>query len=106
MKAAIVVEVGKTPIYGDFKEPVPAPGEVQVTVAPPRSAIWSKAGHPAPTIARRAGCLSWWGLTEWAALMMAAVCILRFRKRHSEAWRRGRSFGLRNVFRCRTIWMM
>jgi NADPH:quinone reductase-like Zn-dependent oxidoreductase len=32
MKAAIVVEVGKTPIYGDFKEPVPAQGEVQVTV--------------------------------------------------------------------------
>jgi NADPH:quinone reductase-like Zn-dependent oxidoreductase len=32
MKAAIVVEAGKTPIYGDFKEPVPANGEVQVTV--------------------------------------------------------------------------
>jgi NADPH:quinone reductase-like Zn-dependent oxidoreductase len=33
MKAAIVVETGKTPIYGDFKEPVPAPGEVRVTVS-------------------------------------------------------------------------
>jgi NADPH:quinone reductase-like Zn-dependent oxidoreductase len=33
MKAAIVVESGKTPIYGDFKEPVPANGEVQVTVS-------------------------------------------------------------------------
>jgi NADPH:quinone reductase-like Zn-dependent oxidoreductase len=33
MKAAIVVEAGKTPIYGDFKEPVPANGEVQVTVS-------------------------------------------------------------------------
>jgi len=32
MKAAIVVETGKTPVYGDFKEPVPADGEVQVTV--------------------------------------------------------------------------
>jgi NADPH:quinone reductase-like Zn-dependent oxidoreductase len=32
MKAAIVVEAGKTPVYGDFKEPVPAMGEVQVTV--------------------------------------------------------------------------
>jgi NADPH:quinone reductase-like Zn-dependent oxidoreductase len=32
MKAAIVVEAGKTPIYGDFEEPVPANGEVQVTV--------------------------------------------------------------------------
>ena len=32
MKAAIVVEAGKTPIYGDFKEPVPGNGEVQVTV--------------------------------------------------------------------------
>src|SRR5580658_2655214 len=32
MKAAIVLEAGKTPIYGDFKEPVPANGEVQVTV--------------------------------------------------------------------------
>ncbi len=31
MKAAIVVEAGHTPIYGDFKEPVPADGEVQVT---------------------------------------------------------------------------
>jgi hypothetical protein len=33
MKAAIVVETGKTPIYGDFKEPTPANGEVQVTVS-------------------------------------------------------------------------
>jgi NADPH:quinone reductase-like Zn-dependent oxidoreductase len=33
MKAAIVVEAGKTPIYGDFKEPVPADGEVPVTVS-------------------------------------------------------------------------
>jgi NADPH:quinone reductase-like Zn-dependent oxidoreductase len=33
MKAAIVVEAGKTPIYGDFKEPVPADGEVQVAVS-------------------------------------------------------------------------
>jgi NADPH:quinone reductase-like Zn-dependent oxidoreductase len=33
MKAAIVVEAGKAPIYGDFKEPIPAKGEVQVTVS-------------------------------------------------------------------------
>jgi NADPH:quinone reductase-like Zn-dependent oxidoreductase len=33
MKAAIVVEAGKAPVYGDFKEPVPANGEVQVTVS-------------------------------------------------------------------------
>jgi len=33
MKAAIVVEAGKTPIYGHFKEPVPAPGEVLVTIS-------------------------------------------------------------------------
>jgi NADPH:quinone reductase-like Zn-dependent oxidoreductase len=33
MKAAIVVEAGETPVYGDFKEPVPANGEVQVTVS-------------------------------------------------------------------------
>lgn len=33
MKAAIVVEAGKTPIYGDFQEPVPANGEVRVTVS-------------------------------------------------------------------------
>jgi len=32
VKAAIVVEAGKTPIYGDFREPVPGNGEVQVTV--------------------------------------------------------------------------
>jgi hypothetical protein len=32
MKAAIVVEAGKIPVYGDFKEPVPANGEVQVKV--------------------------------------------------------------------------
>src|SRR5712672_2932842 len=31
MKAAIVVEAGKTPVYGDFQEPVPANGEVRVT---------------------------------------------------------------------------
>src|SRR5580658_5834064 len=33
MKAAVVVEAGKTPIYGDFQEPVPESGEVQVTVS-------------------------------------------------------------------------
>jgi len=33
MKAAIVVEAGKTPIYGDFREPVPANGEVRVAVS-------------------------------------------------------------------------
>jgi NADPH:quinone reductase-like Zn-dependent oxidoreductase len=33
MKAAIVVEAGKPPIYGDFKDPVPGAGEVRVTVS-------------------------------------------------------------------------
>jgi NADPH:quinone reductase-like Zn-dependent oxidoreductase len=33
MKAAIVVEPGKTPIYGEFRDPIPANGEVQVTVS-------------------------------------------------------------------------
>jgi NADPH:quinone reductase-like Zn-dependent oxidoreductase len=33
MKAAIVVEAGKTPIYGDFEEPVAKTGEVRVTVS-------------------------------------------------------------------------
>jgi NADPH:quinone reductase-like Zn-dependent oxidoreductase len=33
MKAAIVVEPGKTPIYGEFRDPIPASGEVQVTVS-------------------------------------------------------------------------
>jgi NADPH:quinone reductase-like Zn-dependent oxidoreductase len=33
MKAAIVVEAGQRPIYGDFREPVPANGEVLVTVS-------------------------------------------------------------------------
>lgn len=32
MKAAIVVEAGKTPIYGDFKEPVPTEKDASVTV--------------------------------------------------------------------------
>jgi NADPH:quinone reductase-like Zn-dependent oxidoreductase len=33
MKAAIVGQARKAPLYGDFKEPVPADGEVQVTVS-------------------------------------------------------------------------
>jgi NADPH:quinone reductase-like Zn-dependent oxidoreductase len=33
MKAAIVMEAGKTPIYGDFQEPVAENGEVRVTVS-------------------------------------------------------------------------
>lgn len=33
MKAAIAMQAGQTPIYGEFQEPVPAPGEVQVTVS-------------------------------------------------------------------------
>jgi NADPH:quinone reductase-like Zn-dependent oxidoreductase len=32
MKAAIVLEVGKTPVYGDFKEPVAGNGEVRINV--------------------------------------------------------------------------
>jgi NADPH:quinone reductase-like Zn-dependent oxidoreductase len=32
MKAAIVVEAGKTPVYRDFRDPVAANGEVRVTV--------------------------------------------------------------------------
>jgi len=32
MKAAIVVETGKTPVYGDFREPVPATGEARIDV--------------------------------------------------------------------------
>jgi len=33
MKAAVVVEPGKAPVYGDFKDPVQETGEVQVTVS-------------------------------------------------------------------------
>jgi NADPH:quinone reductase-like Zn-dependent oxidoreductase len=33
VKAAIVVEAGRTPVYGDFKEPSPASGETRITVA-------------------------------------------------------------------------
>ena len=33
MKAAIVIESGKAPLYGIFKEPVPETGEVQVTLS-------------------------------------------------------------------------
>src|ERR1700733_360742 len=33
MKAAIVLEAGKAPVYGDFREPIPADGEVGVTVS-------------------------------------------------------------------------
>jgi NADPH:quinone reductase-like Zn-dependent oxidoreductase len=32
MKAAIVLGVGKTPVYGDFEEPVPGDGEVRIHV--------------------------------------------------------------------------
>jgi NADPH:quinone reductase-like Zn-dependent oxidoreductase len=32
VKAAIVTEVGKPPVYGDFKEPTPADGEVRLSV--------------------------------------------------------------------------
>jgi NADPH:quinone reductase-like Zn-dependent oxidoreductase len=33
MKAAIVQQAGQTPVYGDFNEPVAAPGEERITVA-------------------------------------------------------------------------
>jgi NADPH:quinone reductase-like Zn-dependent oxidoreductase len=32
MKAAIVLEAGKTPVFGDFQEPTPVPGEEKITV--------------------------------------------------------------------------
>src|ERR1700733_8357063 len=45
MKAAIVLEAGKAPVYGDFKEPVPGNGEVRINVAaaPHRNAVRSRA---------------------------------------------------------------
>ncbi len=33
MKAGNRVEAGKTPVYGDFKDPIPASGEAQITVS-------------------------------------------------------------------------
>lgn len=33
MKAAIVLEPGKNPTYGEFREPIPQEGEVQITVS-------------------------------------------------------------------------
>jgi NADPH:quinone reductase-like Zn-dependent oxidoreductase len=33
VKAAIITEPGKTPVYGDFREPVAAPGEELITVS-------------------------------------------------------------------------
>lgn len=33
MRAAIVVEAGKTPVYADFKDPVPGPDEVRIAVS-------------------------------------------------------------------------
>ena len=33
MKAAIVLEAGRTPVYGDFKEPVPGEDEVRINVS-------------------------------------------------------------------------
>jgi NADPH:quinone reductase-like Zn-dependent oxidoreductase len=33
MKAAIVLEAGKAPVYGDFRDPVPGNGEVRINVA-------------------------------------------------------------------------
>ncbi len=33
MNAAIVMEAGKTPAYGQFKEPLAAPGEVVICVS-------------------------------------------------------------------------
>src|SRR5580698_2010192 len=32
MKAAIVLEAGKAPVYGDFKDPAPGHGEVRINV--------------------------------------------------------------------------
>jgi NADPH:quinone reductase-like Zn-dependent oxidoreductase len=33
MKAAVVMEAGRTPVYADFSEPTPAAGESRITVA-------------------------------------------------------------------------
>lgn len=106
MKAAIVVEAGKAPIYGDFPDPVTAKGEVLVTVSAAAlsnlvrmrasGTHYSKSGQ-VPFVV---------GVDGWAALMMAAACILCFRKRRSVAWQRKPSCSLPDAFRCRTDWMM
>ncbi len=105
MKAAIVVEAGKTPIYGDFKEPVPANGEVQVTVsaAALSNVVKSRASGTHYSSSDQLPFVV--GIDGVGRLYDGRRVYLRFRKRRSGACRRRRSFGLLNVFRCRTIWM-
>ncbi len=45
MKAAIVQGAGQTPVYGDFAEPAPSPGEnrIAVTAAAIRPVVKSRA---------------------------------------------------------------
>ena len=40
MKAAIVAQAGSSPVYGDFKEPVPSSGKAALPSPPQPSALW------------------------------------------------------------------
>lgn len=39
MKAAIVLKAGSTPVYGEFKEPIPASGKTVLLSRLPRSVL-------------------------------------------------------------------
>ena len=54
MKAAIVRAAGQAPVYGDFAEPTPAPGENRITVTGGRA-------QPARQGARRRRALQRFG---------------------------------------------
>ena len=106
MKAAIVVEAGKTPIYGDFPEPVPAQGEVQVTVsaAALSNVVKSRASGTHYSSPDQLPFVV--GIDGVGRLDDGRRVYFVLPHAPLEAWRRKRSFGPHNAFRCRTIWTM
>ena len=89
MKAAIVLEAGRTPVYGDFKEPVPGEDEVRINVsaAALSNVVRSRASGKHYS---SSGDLPFVvGSMAWAASMTAAVCTSFFRSRRWGACRKG-----------------
>ncbi len=91
MKAAIVLGAGRTPVYGEFSEPVASPGEqrIAVTAAAMSSVAKSLASGAHYSSSGRFPFVA--GFDGVGRLSMAAGSILPCRERPTAAWANGPS---------------
>ena len=91
MKAAIVRGLGQTPVYGDFAEPTPAPGENRIRVSAAALSPWRGVAPPARITAPRISFPSSPASTAWGGSTTAGGSISSCPARLTAPWRKRRS---------------